>query len=200
MMTGELLSLWQLGGGIMVVLSLCSVWLLAMVLYKLWQWRWVRSHHEESIHRVMEGTSERSRQQLIEELSGVPHVAALACVRIARASGRRVSWEWVAVPILLEESRWLRRFCPSLELLAHLSPLLGLLGTVLGMIDAFSMLEQVGDQADPSVFAGGIWKALLTTAMGLVVAIPALAAFNFFDGRASRAEQLMERTARGLFS
>ena len=195
-MTDELLSLWELGGGIMVVLSLCSVWLLAMVLYKLWQWRWVRSHHEESIRRVMVG--EQSRQQLIEKLSGIPHVAALTCVRIARA--RCVSWEWVAVPILLEQSRWLRRFCASLELLAHLSPLLGLLGTVLGMIDAFSMLEQVGDQADPSVFAGGIWKALLTTAMGLVVAIPALAAFNFFDGRARRAEQLMERTARGLFS
>ncbi len=70
-----------------------------------------------------------------------------------------------------------------LELIATLAPLLGLLGTVLGMIDAFQSMEDAGAQVDPSVLSGGIWLALLTTAVGLGVAIPSVAALNFFERR-----------------
>lgn len=59
-----------------------------------------------------------------------------------------------------------------LEVIATVSPLLGLFGTVLGMIEAFRAMEAAGAQVDPSVLSGGIWEALLTTAVGLGVAIP----------------------------
>ncbi|WP_255312356.1 MotA/TolQ/ExbB proton channel family protein [Kiloniella majae] len=59
-------------------------------------------------------------------------------------------------------------------LIAALSPLLGLLGTVIGMISAFQALESAGNNVDPSLLSGGIWEALLTTALGLVVAMPAM--------------------------
>lgn len=73
-----------------------------------------------------------------------------------------------------------------ISLVAHLSPLLGLLGTVLGMISSFRSLESVGMKADPSVLAGGIWEALLTTAFGLIIAIPMLAAYHYFESRVDR--------------
>ena len=60
---------------------------------------------------------------------------------------------------------------PSLEIISQVSPLIGLLGTVIGMIDSFNELELGGSLVDPSILAGGIWTALLTTAMGLIVAI-----------------------------
>ena len=74
-----------------------------------------------------------------------------------------------------------QKFLPSLEIIAQGSPLIGLLGTVIGMIDSFNELELGGSLVDPSILAGGIWTALLTTAMGLIVAIPALISHYFFD-------------------
>ena len=62
-----------------------------------------------------------------------------------------------------------------------MSPLIGLLGTVIGMIDSFNELELGGSLVDPSVLAGGIWTALLTTAMGLIVAIPSLISHYFLE-------------------
>ncbi len=78
-----------------------------------------------------------------------------------------------------------QRFLPTLEIIAQVSPLIGLLGTVIGMIDSFNELELGGSLVDPSILAGGIWTALLTTAMGLIVAIPALISHYFFEKRLS---------------
>ena len=79
------------------------------------------------------------------------------------------------------EFRKIQLFMPSLEIIAQVSPLIGLLGTVIGMIDSFNELELGGSLVDPSILAGGIWTALLTTAMGLIVAIPALVSHYFFE-------------------
>jgi biopolymer transport protein ExbB len=66
--------------------------------------------------------------------------------------------------------------------IAHLAPLCGLFGTVLGMIEVFRKLESIGGRADVSLLSGGIWVALLTTAFGLLVAIPTLIAHHYFSG------------------
>lgn len=63
-------------------------------------------------------------------------------------------------------------YLKPLEVIATLSPLLGLFGTVLGMIEAFRAMEAAGTQVNPAILSGGIWQALLTTAVGLAVAIP----------------------------
>lgn len=70
-----------------------------------------------------------------------------------------------------------------LEVIASAAPLLGLLGTVVGMIEAFSALSNAGSDIDPSLLAGGIWQALLTTAAGLIVALPALILWHALDRR-----------------
>ena len=82
-----------------------------------------------------------------------------------------------------------QKFLPTLEIIAQVSPLIGLLGTVIGMIDSFNELELGGSLVDPSILAGGIWTALLTTAMGLIVAIPTLISHYFFDKKLANSTQ-----------
>lgn len=83
----------------------------------------------------------------------------------------------------------------GLELATTIGPLLGLLGTVTGMIAAFQTLQQAGTRADPALLAGGIWEALLTTAAGMAVAIPAQIALTWFDSVVDRLRHDMEDAA-----
>lgn len=87
------------------------------------------------------------------------------------------------------------RFLPVLKILATVSPLLGLLGTVLGMIDSFKMISMVDKPITPSLVSGGISQALLTTAVGLMLAILALVAHSLFQMRVT---QLIQQTTQQL--
>lgn len=87
----------------------------------------------------------------------------------------------------------------ALELIATIAPLLGLLGTVLGMIAAFQALQAAGSKADPALLAGGIWEALLTTAAGMAVAIPASAALTWFEAVIGRIRGDIEDSATRIF-
>lgn len=80
----------------------------------------------------------------------------------------------------------------KLATIARISPLLGLLGTVTGMILAFKQVQALGGQVDVEVLAGGIWEALLTTAVGLSIAIPTMAAFNYFEARVEKTRSRMQ--------
>ena len=105
------------------------------------------------------------------------------------------------IQILLEkENEKMQRFMPTLEVIAQVSPLIGLLGTVIGMIDSFNELELGGSLVDPSILAGGIWTALLTTAMGLIVAIPALVRHYFFDRKILQKHKNTEEFIHKLIS
>lgn len=86
----------------------------------------------------------------------------------------------------------------GLELIATVAPLIGLLGTVLGMISAFQALEEAGARADPAALAGGIWEALLTTAAGMAVAIPASVTLTWFESLADKAQGRIEDMATRL--
>lgn len=82
-----------------------------------------------------------------------------------------------------EELPHLERYLPVLGTLVYVAPLLGLLGTVLGMIKVFSTIQNAAEYAIATGVAGGIYEALISTAAGLVVAIPALVAYNYFVSR-----------------
>lgn len=92
-----------------------------------------------------------------------------------------------------------RRGLRALDLIATIAPLIGLLGTVLGMIEAFQALQEAGSRADPAALAGGIWQALLTTAAGMAVAIPASMALSWFDSVTDRLQAEMEDLATRIF-
>ena len=94
----------------------------------------------------------------------------------------------------------LRSHLRTLEVIATLSPLLGLLGTVLGMIEAFRQLEISGNQIDPGILSGGIWQALLTTALGLGVAIPVVLAHSWLERKVDRCRHNMEDAVTRVFT
>lgn len=85
-----------------------------------------------------------------------------------------------------ESSRWINRHERGLRILSvigSISPLVGLLGTVWGMVTAFAQISALGDKVTPADFAGGIWTGLLTTVAGLLVAIPAVTMCRLFEAR-----------------
>jgi biopolymer transport protein ExbB len=79
-----------------------------------------------------------------------------------------------------------------LAALTHIAPLLGLLGTVTGLVAAFHRIELLGGQVQPGDLAAGIWEALVTTVFGLVIAIPCMAAYHGFEGLADRIARQMQ--------
>ena len=91
--------------------------------------------------------------------------------------------------------RGLEKHLRGLAIIGNTAPLLGLLGTVTGMIKAFIKIQEAGGQADTALLAGGIWEALLTTAAGLSVAIIALVIYHYFEGRVDSLAVQMKDTA-----
>lgn len=86
----------------------------------------------------------------------------------------------------------------GLAVIGNISTLLGLTGTVTGMIKAFMKIQELGGRVDASVLAGGIWEALITTAAGLFVAIPTLVAYHYFEGRVDNISAQMKDAAAEL--
>jgi len=98
-------------------------------------------------------------------------------------------------------SRIVRQLDKNLRILAivgNIAPLLGLMGTVTGMIRAFMKIQELGGRVDPAALAGGIWEALITTVAGLGVAIPALVAYHYFEGRIDDISSEMKDAATEL--
>jgi biopolymer transport protein ExbB len=194
----------QAGGPVVVVLLTLSVLALAIILLKLWQFivggvpreRFIQA----SLAHWRAGEGERAVARLEGERSPVAPVLALAMR--SRLEGR------LPEPVVREEVtrvaagqlEGLRGHLRSLEVIAALSPLLGLLGTVLGMIEAFRQLEQAGSRIDPALLSGGIWEALLTTAVGLAVAIPVVAVLNGLERMLERLRHRMEDAVTQVFT
>ncbi len=200
----RILVLFQAGGPVVVILIAMSVAALTIVLVKLWQFHALhlsdRRTAREVLFAFLHGRPEQalaragdSRQPVVRVL-----VAAIAGKGRPGASDALVREEALRVGALeLDNLRsWLR----PLDVIASLAPLLGLFGTVLGMIDAFRQLEGGGNQVDPAVLSGGIWVALLTTAVGLAVAMPVSAALAWLERRVERTGQDMDDFCTRVFT
>lgn len=132
--------------------------------------------------------------------SGLRARVALHAIQTVRdpvldGSEAREETERFARRLLTEARAGLR----ALDVIATVAPLLGLLGTVLGMIDAFQAFQTSGTRADPSALAGGIWEALLTTAAGMAVAIPAALALAWFESLIDSVAADMEDLSTRVF-
>ena len=100
----------------------------------------------------------------------------------------RETLETVIVHSTDGEVRELSRYLQALATIGSIAPLLGLLGTVLGMIKAFMVIQEMGGKVNAAVLAGGIWEAMLTTALGLAVALPTMVAHSYLVSRVDRYE------------
>ena len=118
---------------------------------------------------------------LCEETPGP--VAAMVKAGLRHAPGDEAALRFAIQEAALGELPVLERRIGSLAAIAQMAPLLGLLGTLLGMIKTFWFFNQGGNYATPAVLAGGMWEALLTAAVGLAVAIPTHLARHFLSGR-----------------
>ena len=138
------------------------------------------------------------RQGKLESfLSGYrgPEAAILNGICAAAAEGVK-DLSRVAVRIGSLELQRMERGFRTIAILGNTAPLLGLLGTIMGMVKAFIVIEAAGGKVDAQALAGGIWEAMLTTGVGLVVAIPVLLLLHLLEGMADRRAQSM----RGLAS
>lgn len=191
------------GGPIVIFLMALSVVATAVILLKLWQFYRTgvgrNKHAELALRAWLQGNREAALAQVNGKRNPTARVVYHGMQGIANDADEAHLREDVE-RIALGELANLRSFMRVLDSTVQLAPLIGLFGTVIGMIYAFQALQDAGAEADPTVLAGGIWVALMTTAVGLAVAIP-VAFFNYWlEGRIEREQHAMESALTSLLT
>ncbi len=183
------------GGWLMLPIILCSVVAMAIIIERLWSLRRPRVIPENLVAQVWqlhrEGKITATNVSTIRD--GSPLGRILSAGIINRQHSREIMKEAIE-EVGRQVVHELERYLNTLGTIASISPLLGLLGTVIGMIKVFSAITLVG-VGDPAVLAGGISEALITTATGLSVAIPSLMFHRYFSGQVDRLVVAMEEEA-----
>lgn len=184
--------LWR-GGVLMIPIVLCSVLALGIVIERLFNLRAKRILRED----VMEEIESMLREKRISEASMICRRHSTAMSRILQAAILNHERDRAEIKDLIEdagrqEMPHLERYLNLLGTIAGISPLLGLLGTVTGMIRAFDVISVAG-VGNPNTLAGGISEALITTAAGLSVAIPSLVFHTYFVKKADGLVLEMEK-------
>lgn len=183
----QIFSFLALGGPVVAILVALSMIAVAIILMKLVQfWRQGVGRHEtvrRALHAWHHGRHGEARVMLEGARSPLGVSLATTMRLVAGRSVAKGVIEEEVGRIALSRLHELQKGLRGLEAIAQIAPLLGLFGTVLGMIEAFQQLQGAGSSVDPSLLAGGIWVALLTTAVGLAVAMPVSLIHTFLDAR-----------------
>lgn len=192
------------GGPVMWLIAALSVATLAFILWKTWRLALMGAWSGAASARAADLWAAGDRDGAARALAGRRSLRA-TLVRAAMAARSdpaltEAQAREETVRVAKAELARARSGLRLLDLVVTIAPLLGLLGTVLGMIAAFQTLQQSGAQADPSDLAGGIWEALLTTAAGMGVAIPASMALSWFESVVDRVQADMEDLATRIFT
>ncbi|MGP0566635.1 MULTISPECIES: MotA/TolQ/ExbB proton channel family protein [unclassified Nitrospina] len=184
------------GGIIMVPILLCSVIAVAIIIERLVYFNKRKENPEALYKAVQEALRKKNTPKALElcRRSNGP-VARVLEAGVHNHHAPKWQLEETLSMVGQEEMESMERNIKGLEVIAAISPLMGLLGTVIGMVQAFNQVAEYKGQVNPSLLAGGIWEALLTTAAGLAVAIPVLVMMHFFDKRIERQGFAMERFA-----
>jgi biopolymer transport protein ExbB len=188
----------QSGGWLMVPILLCSVIAAAISVERLWTLQRSRITPKSLLAQVWGGVkNDELDAQKMRELRASSPLGQVLAAGISNARRGREVMKEAMMEVAGQVSHDMERYLTSLGIIASISPLIGLLGTVVGMIQVFSalMLEGAGNA---NVLAGGISQALITTAAGLSVAIPALMFHRFFVRRIAELMVTMEQEASKL--
>lgn len=189
------------GGPSIWAIAALSLVTMALILWKIWRLAligaWSRGKAGQAVAAYEQGDAAQALS-IVEGRRGIrSKVVAAALSSAAEMPEVRAREETARVAKLHLGNA--ATGLGALELIATIAPLLGLLGTVLGMIAAFQALQAAGSKADPALLAGGIWEALLTTAAGMAVAIPASAALTWFEAVIGRIRRDIEDSATRIF-
>lgn len=193
-----MLEMIQAGGWLMWPILLCSVISLAIIAERFWSLQKKRIIPRNLVAQVWQWqkVGHLNAKRVNDLRQGSPLGRILAAGLVNRQREREVMKESIE-EVGRHVAHELERFLNTLGTIASITPLLGLLGTVIGMIKVFAVITSHG-VGDPSILAEGISEALVTTAAGLSVAIPSLMFYRYFRGRVNEYVVIMEQEALKL--
>lgn len=172
------------GGVLMIPIGLASIIALAILIERLLSLRKIRINAEAFSERVRYLLSTQRVDDAIALCEQTPGpIAAITNAGLRKHNRPREEIKDAIETAAESEVYHLERYLGWLGTIAAITPLIGFLGTVTGMIKAFLQIQTLGGNVDASVLAGGIWEALITTAAGLAVGIPALIFYNWLQGK-----------------
>ena len=191
------------GGWMMYPLTLCSMVALGVIFAKFWTLHVAHRGTDRVLEEVEEAASTGDVSAAIEICRDTPGPAgAILLAGLRRIQTRRLAageLESAVATIGTIELGFLERGLVILATIANVAPLMGFLGTVVGMVLAFAAIELAGD-VDPTLVAGGIKVALLTTAAGLLIAVPVNISYNFFVTRIDKLIVDMEQGTQKILN
>ncbi len=160
------------------VLVACSVVAVAIMLERLWTLARLRQLEDEAYAALQDSPTQATLD--LPGLAAAPVVQILRSLAPLRGSSEETVGQAADIALSLQRLR-LRKFLGTLATIGSTAPFVGLFGTVLGVMMAFSSMSHAGLSSE--VMAGGISEALSATALGLLVAVPSIVAYNYFVGR-----------------
>ncbi len=194
----------QKGGPVMYPIILCSILALAIIIERLYHLNKARIDTRDFMNNI-EVTIKRNRiAEAIKICDDTPGpIARIVKAGIIKHDRPRQEIREAIEDAGHQEVPRLERHIGLLATIGHVSPLLGLLGTVTGMVRAFQVIQEKAvsfNPVSPGDLAGGIWEALLTTVAGLIVAIPTAVVYNYLVNRVDEFVLEMERSATELIN
>ena len=201
-------SLLDLGGPVVYILLILSIYALAVILYKLHVFYKVEFFNNENLSASIDLWMSDKKKEAYDQLNETQHpeseVISFTMYQLLKHKNisQKIENDVREEISRLSEERidYYSSRLDSLQVIAAIAPLLGLLGTVFGMIEAFQQMEAAGKSVDPSILSGGIWEALLTTAAGLSVAIPIVVIESYFRSLITKFKRNVENGVTKLLT
>ncbi|UCE18290.1 MAG: MotA/TolQ/ExbB proton channel family protein [Gemmatimonadota bacterium] len=195
----SLFSIVAKGGVLMILLAACSIAALAILIERIITLRRDEINTRAFLLEVKNRLLENDVESAVHFSRSTPGpVAAITQAGLERHNRPRVEIKEAIESAGKTAIHHLEKYLGVLATIATAAPLIGFLGTVTGMIRAFMRIEALGGNVNASVLAGGIWEALITTAAGLTVGIPALIFYNYLQGRVEKFIFQMEEASVDL--
>jgi biopolymer transport protein ExbB len=186
----------EMGGPMMYPILLCSILFVAILIERLYHFHRAEIDTNQFVSGIRNVLKKRKIAEAISICDDTPGpVAHIVKAGILKHDRPKEEIKETIGDVALHEVPRLEKNLNVLATVAHIAPLLGLLGTVLGMIGAFQQIQRESGRVNAGDLAGGIWEALVTTAAGLCVAIPAYVAYNYLVSRVNSLVLDMERSA-----
>ena len=199
------MGLWKIflaGGPVMWPILLCSIFALAIILEKFWHLNRIKIDTQKFLSDILDKMKRHEIKEALQVCdstkSPIAHILKAGILKYDRS--REKIKEAIEDASLYEIPK-IEKNLTALATIAHISPLLGLLGTVTGMVRCFQTIQaktSAFHPVSPGDLAGGIWEALLTTVAGLIVAIPAFVAYNYLVSRINSFILEMEKASTEL--
>ena len=190
------------GGPVMWPILLCSIFALAIIIEKFWHLNKIRVDMQKFLSDILDKIKRHEIKEALQICdnmnSPISHILKAGILKYDRT--REQIKEAIEDASLYEVPK-LEKNLSTLATIAHISPLLGLLGTVTGMVRCFQTIQAKATSfhpVSPGDLAGGIWEALLTTVAGLIVAIPTFVAYNYLVSRVNNFILEMEKASTEL--